>query len=154
MDWEVGSEIVIAPSGYNFYEDERRFIVEKIDDYTLRLDRPLDHSHFGEIADESGIAVDYRAEVGILTRNIVIQGDESSDYSLYGAHMMVSSCFLLVLLNPVYSSFSCIRSLLVAVLALCLTTSLLAWTVCKSAVPVKPLASVATRSTGTCLVRF
>ena len=30
-------------------------------------------------------------EVGLLTRNIVIQGDEESDLTEYGAHVMMSS---------------------------------------------------------------
>jgi len=30
-----------------------------------------------------------RAEVGMLTRNIVIQGDESSEFNQYGGHLML-----------------------------------------------------------------
>ena len=30
-------------------------------------------------------------EVGLLTRNIVIQGDEASDGTEYGAHVMMAS---------------------------------------------------------------
>lgn len=91
VDWQVGQQLVIAPSGYDFYEDEMRTITAVIDAHTLQLDRALEHDHFGEFGNEQGIMVDYRAEVGLLTRNIRIQGDESSDKSWFGVHMMV--CF-------------------------------------------------------------
>lgn len=63
--------------------------------------------HMGEIID----GVDMRAEVGILTRNIVIQGEvEEScyaenqcqffDYDTFGGHVMVGKRIWLFLWNP------------------------------------------------------
>lgn len=44
----------------------------------VKIDRPLRYLHFGEIVD----GVDERGEVGLLTRNILIQGRmESSCYA-------------------------------------------------------------------------
>jgi hypothetical protein len=40
----------------------------------LTLDQPLQYPHYGEIQQIAGRAVDERAEVGLLSRNITIQG--------------------------------------------------------------------------------
>ena len=39
----------------------------------------------------AGRTVDMRAEVGCLSRNVLIQGDEESEVDQYGAHIMISS---------------------------------------------------------------
>jgi hypothetical protein len=58
----------------------------------------LIHKHYSEIENYSytnkeGAVVnenfDMRIEVGLLTRNIVIQGDEDSVKNNYGAHLMM-----------------------------------------------------------------
>lgn len=66
---------------------------------TLILDGRLEHFHYGEKetyqgTKHSGESADYevelRAEVGLLTRNIVISGDdETSDRDLYGVHIFI-----------------------------------------------------------------
>lgn len=43
----------------------------------ITLDRPLNHKHFASIEKfgEDEDFIDMRAEVGLLTRNVVFQGD-------------------------------------------------------------------------------
>ncbi|MEM8599488.1 MAG: G8 domain-containing protein [Bacteroidota bacterium] len=95
VDWRPGDEIVIAPSGFSPFEAEQRTIA-RVDGRTVTLTEPLDYRHFGEIQTIEGRAIDMRAEVGLLTRDIVIQGDENSltrvdetGYEVgFGGHLM------------------------------------------------------------------
>ncbi|MEM6783259.1 MAG: G8 domain-containing protein [Bacteroidota bacterium] len=95
VDWRPGDEIVIAPSGYSPFEAEKRTI-ESVNGRTVRLTESLSYRHFGEIQTIEGRSVDMRAEVGLLTRDIVIQGDErsltrvhASGYHVgFGGHVM------------------------------------------------------------------
>ncbi len=110
--WEVGDEIIIAPSvgpgrTSNGLEDDsfadmydKRTITAISKGWELTLNSGLTYKHTGEIVPYSGNGqnwtVDIRAEVGLLTRNIKIQGDlASSDpnypnqYQKKGAHVMI-----------------------------------------------------------------
>ena len=59
----------------------------------ITLDSALVYSHFAgvESVGSEGDFIEMRAEVGLLTRNIVIKGDDDSESSEYGAHVMISS---------------------------------------------------------------
>ncbi|HTT05370.1 MAG TPA: hypothetical protein VMF64_08775, partial [Steroidobacteraceae bacterium] len=50
----------------------------------ITLDQPLKYMHFGKIT----FGVDERGEVGMLTRNILIEGSEDSERSYVGGHIM------------------------------------------------------------------
>ncbi|MEL6106892.1 MAG: G8 domain-containing protein [Planctomycetota bacterium] len=94
LNWEVGDQIVIASSSYDYTEEEVRFIeaIEPGETTTvLRLDRPLDYRHYGEretygvetdpstLAAAQTYTIDLRAEVALLSRNIKIQSDPDND---------------------------------------------------------------------------
>ena len=81
--WQVGDEIVLASTDYDFEQAERRHI-SAIEGNTITLDRTLDHMHFGEIT----FGVDERGEVGNLTRNIRIQASDDSANTHQGGHVM------------------------------------------------------------------
>src|SRR5690606_39794916 len=51
---------------------------------TLFRSQPLEWMHFGEIT----YGVDERGEVGLLTRNIVIQASDDAEESWFGGHIM------------------------------------------------------------------
>lgn len=96
-NWQVGDQIVIASSGYNMNEAEVRTItgIRGAVGTILDLNEPLQFKHFGEIQnyqhpDNSSINWSYnaRAEVGLLTRNLTVQGDASSEESKFGGHVM------------------------------------------------------------------
>ena len=82
-DWRVGDRIVLASTDYNPRQAEVRTI-QAISGSTLTLDAPLKYPHFGEIT----YGVDQRGEVGLLSRNILIRGDDSSSSSGFGGHIM------------------------------------------------------------------
>ena len=87
VNWEVGDEIVVAPSGFDATEAERRTITA-VNGNKITLNAALEHDHFGKIDTVDGKRLDMRAEVGLLSRNIDIQGAEDSMKSEFGAHMM------------------------------------------------------------------
>ena len=92
--WRVGDEIVITSTDFDPSQAEpRRITAISEDRRTITLDAPLSFMHFGEILDIEGHAVDQRAEVMLLTRDVRVQGDESSEDDLTGGHMMVMNAF-------------------------------------------------------------
>jgi len=86
--WHAGDRIALSSTGYD-PADAESAIVASVSGTTLRLTQPLAHSHWGELQTIAGRVLDERAEVALLTRNIVIQGDSASSVSGYGAHVMI-----------------------------------------------------------------
>src|SRR6202166_986460 len=81
--WRVGEEIVLASTDFDPRQAERRTI-SAIRGNTLTLDKKLDYMHFGKITFD----VDERGEVGLLTRNIILQASADEEQSSYGGHVM------------------------------------------------------------------
>ncbi len=95
LNWEVGDQIVIASSSYDYTEQEVRVITAITDNgdgtSSLTLDAPLSYRHYGAIETYGTTAaegteaasriyeMDMRAEVALLSRNIKVQGLESQD---------------------------------------------------------------------------
>lgn len=88
--WKVGDRIVIASSTLEPNEAEVRTITA-IEGTQITLDEPLAHARQGSLSTIEGRAVDTRVEIGRLTRNIVVEGDETSDAERFGGHIMVMS---------------------------------------------------------------
>ena len=88
--WEVGDELVIASTNLDPREAERlRIAGVSADGRTVTLAHPLDHPHFGRKLAYGGKVIDQRAEVGLLTHNIVIEGDKASPRERMGGTIMV-----------------------------------------------------------------
>ena len=68
--WRTGDRVVVAPTGYTATEAETR-TVRDVRGATVRLDAPLTFRHFGEI---TARGIGEQAEVGLLSRNIVVEG--------------------------------------------------------------------------------
>jgi len=81
--WRVGDKIVLASTDYNPAQAEVKTI-NAVTGNTLTLDSALKYPHFGEVT----LGVDERGEVGLLTRNILIQGDDQSGANGFGGHIM------------------------------------------------------------------
>lgn len=77
LGWKEGMKIALAPSGYDSYkyEDVTLASYNNATGYA-NLNSPIKHSHYGSLyADKDGDHMyDLRTEVGMLTRNIVVQG--------------------------------------------------------------------------------
>ena len=80
-DWSVGDEIVIASTDFNMEQAETARITA-ISNGKISLDKSLEYMHFGEIT----YGVDERAEVGLLTRNIVVRGADNAGDATMGGH--------------------------------------------------------------------
>ena len=88
--WRAGDRIVIAPSGYEQDDTESRTIASvEGDGTTLVLDAPLAATHWGELQTIAGRTLDERAEVGLITHNVVVRGDSASEIAGHGGHIMV-----------------------------------------------------------------
>ncbi len=88
--WEAGDEIVLASTDFDAHQAETaRILSVSPDGRTLTLDRALDWMHFGELQlYEGGRVLDTRAEVGLLSRNVTIRGDEDAHLDGHGGHTM------------------------------------------------------------------
>ncbi len=91
-NWRAGDSIVITSTDDSMEHAEVRTI-KKIEGTTITLNDALKYRHFGEVQSFSNGTrnwdVDTRAEVALLTRNIKIQGDQASEQSRFGAHVMI-----------------------------------------------------------------
>lgn len=87
--WAIGDRIVVASTDFEQWEGPQgdassrdRQVEERtvtaVDGARLTLDRPLAFFHVGRVETVGGVVVDARAEVGRLTRNVVVEGDPAS----------------------------------------------------------------------------
>ncbi|XP_034884957.1 cell surface hyaluronidase isoform X2 [Mirounga leonina] len=96
--WKPGDQIVVASTDYSMYQAEEFTLLPcpECNRFQVKVKEAPQFLHMGEITD----GVDMRAEVGILTRNVVIQGEmEDScyagnqcqffDYDTFGGHVMI-----------------------------------------------------------------
>lgn len=98
VNWEEGDEIVIASTDFDMNHAEARTILSRESATNYILDSALVYKHFGEVQsythkNDASISweLDERAEVGLLSRNIKIQGDDTSEENSYGGHIMCMS---------------------------------------------------------------
>jgi hypothetical protein len=80
--WEVGDEVVLAPTDFDPFEYDRVHItsVTQNSDGSVRytVSPSFKFFHYGLQETYDGKVIDMRAEVGLLTRNLKIMGDLSS----------------------------------------------------------------------------
>lgn len=78
VDWPVESEIVIATTGDRFSQKEsevHRIANISSDGLTLTLSKPLKYTHLGVAQTLNNTTmIEARAEVGLLSHNVVFQG--------------------------------------------------------------------------------
>ena len=92
VDWSVNDEIAIASTDFNHNHSESRRIKKIGADFkTLILDAPLTYQHYSAEEKYDSYTLPMRAEVALLTRNIVFQGSIEDDTIIekYGAHLMM-----------------------------------------------------------------
>ena len=96
VDWEVGDSILVTSSRASWNEAETRTITAVSPDMrTVSFTPGLAYLHNGSTltktrsSDGKSWTGDLRAEVGLLTRNVKIQGDAASETAGFGGHIMV-----------------------------------------------------------------
>ncbi len=97
VDWLVGEEIVIASTDFDAHQAETRVITAvSADRLTVSFTQGLQWMHYGQLQNYSNatrsFSLDERAEVGLLSRRIKIQGDAVSENAGFGGHMMAMKC--------------------------------------------------------------
>jgi hypothetical protein len=97
-NWAVGDEILICPSRLSWNEGEKRTITEVVtmsDGIVYKFSGGLSYPHIGQSknytrpTDGKTWKGDMRAEVGLLSKSIRIEGDASSETNQHGGHVMV-----------------------------------------------------------------
>ncbi|KAM7317037.1 hypothetical protein ACRRTK_023339 [Alexandromys fortis] len=85
VTWKAGESIVIATTGHRHSqgENEKRTIASvSSDGMSITLTRPLNYTHLGiTVTLPDGTVFEARAEVGLLTRNILIRGSENVEWN-------------------------------------------------------------------------
>lgn len=94
-NWKVGDEILIAPSRLSWNEGEKKTITA-ISNGQITLNSNLKYPHIGQSktytrSDGKSWEGDMRAEVGLLSKSIKIQGDANSAGNKHGGHIMMHS---------------------------------------------------------------
>lgn len=96
VDWHEGDLISIAPSDYERTHYEKMTIVS-VDNSNpnkpvITLDKALNYTHFAAIEKFGDEEIDMRAEVGLLSRTVVLRGDpETTKINQYGANIFIHS---------------------------------------------------------------
>lgn len=88
VNWQVGDRIMIASTDYNYEQAEERVLMA-VSGNTVSLTEPLEYMHYGQLQSFGGKTLDERAEVGLLSHNITIQGDDSSSTDGFGGHLII-----------------------------------------------------------------
>jgi cell surface hyaluronidase len=97
VNWKAGDEIVIAASAMWTGVEKRTLASDAVGNQVTLTD-PLTYRHLGVTQTRSRSTpaktwtLDQRAEVGLLTRNIRIEGDAASETNGFGGHIMVMWC--------------------------------------------------------------
>jgi len=89
VDFAPGEEVVIT--SHRIWSQTERRIVASLgaDKRTVTFTEPLSYDHVSERHTYPGHSeVDMRYEIGLLTRNIVVQGDSNSHKQQFGGHVM------------------------------------------------------------------
>ena len=75
VTWKPSDKIVIAPTGKNIREHEEVMIVGvQQAGKVIQVHPPLKYKHISIVQTFAGKVIETRAEVGLLTRNVVVQG--------------------------------------------------------------------------------
>ncbi|CAM4636768.1 unnamed protein product [Leuciscus chuanchicus] len=85
VTWKTGDEIVIASTGHRHSQRQNelmRIASVSADGRTLTLTEPLRFTHLGvSVTLPDGTVFEARAEVGLLTRNIVVRGSNNVEWN-------------------------------------------------------------------------
>ena len=95
VDWDIGSEIIVTSSAASgTMEEVDNLVILSVSDggRTVGVSTPLVYDHLGETRHfAEGHTVDFRCNVALLSRNVVVQGDRISELDRHGAHIMLHS---------------------------------------------------------------
>lgn len=85
--WKAGDRILLATSSRNMNEYDLA-VVASVSGSTVTLRDPLKFRHLGALRTVGTHVIDMRAEVALLNRNVVVEGDAASEALKIGGHAM------------------------------------------------------------------
>ncbi len=88
-DWRVGDVIVVASTDFDPAQTEEATVMA-VAGASVTVSPAFRYDHFGQKQSFVSRTVDERAEVGLLSHNITIRGDDISLRSQIGAHILVT----------------------------------------------------------------
>ncbi len=83
-DWRPGDRLALAPTSFDAHEAEE-VVVSAVDGPRVTLTAPLRFTHWGAMTD----GIDERAEVGLLTHNVVVRTDPATATPGIGGQVVV-----------------------------------------------------------------
>ncbi|XP_076030840.1 fibrocystin-L-like [Oratosquilla oratoria] len=91
-DW-IGKQVMLTPTGRGVQSEIRTVTAVSSDGLQLTLDVALNDQHLGETYTSGGTTYAMAGEVGLLTRNIVIEGKDYPDLTVdsFGGRVLVST---------------------------------------------------------------
>jgi hypothetical protein len=87
-DWRPGDRIVVSSTDYNPLQAEEATI-KAVSGNVVTLDKALAYTHWGSVQTFDGRPVDERAEVALLSHNVMIEGEAASSADGFGGQIMV-----------------------------------------------------------------
>ncbi|UBV42871.1 hypothetical protein LAJ19_01170 [Deinococcus taeanensis] len=87
-NWQAGDRLTLTSTDFNPGQTEQ-VTVQRVTGTTVTLSAPLKYTHWGDPITVAGQNVNERAEVGLLTRNIVIAATSDAAQTSVGAHVMI-----------------------------------------------------------------
>lgn len=87
VDWRAGDRVVLPSTDFDPAQYDEA-TVRTVNGATVTLEAPLRFRHFAERQTIAGRAVEERGEVGLLSRNVVVQGDEACATTGFCAHVI------------------------------------------------------------------
>ena len=86
--WRAGDRLVLVSSGFDPREAEL-ITVTAVSGNSLAFTPALRFAHTARMQTYNGKTLDQRAAIGLLSRNIVVRGDDQSAAAGFGGHIMV-----------------------------------------------------------------
>ena len=88
VDWHPGDNIVVASTDFDPTQAEP-LVVQSVAGPQVTVNSALKFAHWGVSQNIGGVTLDERAEVGLLSRNITIRGDDACVTGGYCGHIIV-----------------------------------------------------------------
>lgn len=83
VNWEPGQRVLITTTFYSddWWDQNEVLEIKAVDRNLIQFRSPIKNHHYA--------GIEYQAEVGLLSRRILLQGDESSENEKYGGHVLI-----------------------------------------------------------------
>jgi hypothetical protein len=88
VDWKPGDNIVLASTDFDPTQAEP-LVVQTASANQVMVTTPLKFAHWGVVQSLGGATLDERAEIGLLSRNITIRGNDECIANGYCGHIIV-----------------------------------------------------------------